>query len=141
MVNEEQERALDQANSWLFREFGSLLRPSQRGTVRTALQCGYLYGSHDHTDPDLVPVGTAYIDASERLGHVPVIVRRLNDYQYYVFAALETPLDETVSALLGQLGGQQGDDGVMFLVPSLAEAESLVAPCQQAFDHQRRSST
>jgi hypothetical protein len=124
------------AASWLLREFATPLRPTQREQVRAALQAGYLYGDHDAGDPDLLAVGAAYTDASERLGRVPVIVRRLGPAAYGVMVGLDLPLPPSLAAAVRELGGTVSEEGVAFLVRSREEAEALLPACQRLYEQQ-----
>ena len=129
--------ALDRAAGWLLRELGTPLLPSQRALVRAALEAGYLYGEHEETDLDLAAVGAAYVDASERLGRVPVIVRALSGGRYGVIVALDPPFTPEEVATIRALGGGVVEDGAVFAVPSIEAAVALLAPCQALYERRR----
>ena len=137
MMMDEFDAALDRSARWLLRELGTPLRPSQRALARAALEAGYLYGEHEETDLNLAAVGAAYVDASERLGRVPVIVRALSGGLYGVIVALDPPFTAEEEAAIRALGGGVGEDGAVFAVPSVEAAVALLAPCQALYERRR----
>ncbi|MCS6803022.1 MAG: hypothetical protein RMM58_14315 [Chloroflexota bacterium] len=135
------DRAIDRAAGWLLRELGTPLLPSQRALVRAALEAGYLYGEHEKTDLRLAAVGAAYVDASERLGRVPVIVRAIASGLYGVIAALDPPFTAEEEATIRALGGGISEDGAVFAVPSIETAVALIPACQALYERRRGASS
>lgn len=137
----ELDRAIDRAAGWLLRELGTPLLPSQRAVVRAALEAGYLSGEHDETDLRLAAIGAAYVDASERLGRVPVIIRAIAERLYGVIVALDPPFSEEEESTIRALGGGVSEDGAVFAVPSVETALALIPACQALYERRRGSST
>lgn len=133
----ELDRAIDRAAGWLLRELGTPLLPSQRAVVRAAIEAGYLYGEHDRTDLGLAAIGAAYVDASERLGRVPVIVRAIAEGLYGVIVALDPPFSPEEEATIRAWGGGVSEDGAVFAVPSVETAVALIPACQALYERRR----
>ncbi|GIW07296.1 MAG: hypothetical protein KatS3mg060_2101 [Dehalococcoidia bacterium] len=131
------DRAIDRAAGWLLRKLGTPLLPSQRAIVRAALEVGYLFGDHEETDLNLAAVGAAYVDAAERLGRVPVIVRAIADEFYGVIVALDPPFSDEEERTIRALGGAVGPDGAVFAVPSIETAIALLPSCQALYERRR----